>query len=163
MDSIDDLLVQWRRAGTTFDPLTEGVMGRIVRLGRYLTRLLSDSAAPYNLSGEEWEALSVLRRVGNAEATPGRLAQDLNLTPGAATARLDRLERKGLVRRQPHPTDRRTIRVELTAAGERVWREAATVPRQREQLIIEHLSEAERRQLNDLLRRLMLAFEDTRR
>lgn len=162
MDSIDDLLEQWKHAGTTFDPVTEGVLGRIVRLGRYLTRLLSDSAAAYNLSGEEWEALGVLRRVGDA-ATPGRLAQDLNLTPGAATARLDRLERKGLVRRRPHPTDRRTVCVELTAAGEHAWREAATVPRHREQIIIEHLSEAERRQLNDLLRRLMLAFEQTRR
>src|SRR5215813_9900096 len=82
MDSIDDLLAQWKRAGTAFDPLTEGVLGRLVRLGRYLTRLLSDSAAAYDLSGEEWEALSVLKRVrGEAEATPGRMAQDLSLTP----------------------------------------------------------------------------------
>ena len=164
MDSIDDLLAQWKRAGTAFDPLTEGVLGRLVRLGRYLTRLLSDSAAAYDLSGEEWEALSVLKRVrGEAEATPGRMAQDLSLTPGAATARLDRLERKGLIRRQPHPTDRRTVCVELTAAGERAWREARAVLHHREQFIIEHLSEVERRQLNDLLRQLMLAFEEARR
>src|SRR5262245_65595172 len=72
MDSIDDLLAQWKRAGTAFDPLTEGVLGRLVRLGRYLTRLLSDSAAAYDLSGEEWEALSVLKRVrGEAEAPRG--------------------------------------------------------------------------------------------
>jgi DNA-binding MarR family transcriptional regulator len=163
-DSIDELLVQWKRAGPPFDPITEGALGRIVRLGRYLTRLLSESAAAYDLSGEEWETLSVLKRVGaSEEATPGRLAQDLNFTPGAATARLDRLERKGLVRRRPHATDRRTICVELTPAGERAWREAHAVQHHREQLIIDHLSAAERKQLNDLLRRLMLAFEESRK
>lgn len=41
--------------------------------------------------------------------TPGELADRLALTSGAVTALVDRLEHLGWVRREPHPTDRRSI------------------------------------------------------
>jgi DNA-binding MarR family transcriptional regulator len=41
--------------------------------------------------------------------TPGQLGERLQLTSGSVTALADRLERMGLVRRVPHPTDRRTV------------------------------------------------------
>lgn len=41
--------------------------------------------------------------------TPGELANRLALTSGAVTALVDRLEQLGWVRREPHPTDRRSI------------------------------------------------------
>ena len=47
------------------------------------------------------------------------LASLLDLSSGGATAMVQRLERAGLVRRRPHPTDRRSFLLELTesAAG----------------------------------------------
>lgn len=41
--------------------------------------------------------------------TPGELADRLALTSGAVTALVDRLEQLGWVRREPHPTDRRSM------------------------------------------------------
>ncbi len=42
-------------------------------------------------------------------ATAGQLAAVLGLTTGSVTAVIDRLERKGYVRRMPDPTDRRKV------------------------------------------------------
>ncbi len=46
--------------------------------------------------------------------TPGQLSAALQLSAPATTAMLDRLERLGHVRRVPHPTDRRSVVVEMT-------------------------------------------------
>src|SRR4051794_28602849 len=51
-----------------------------------------------------------------------RLAEATGLSSAATTAMIDRLERKGFVRRVRHDTDRRQVLVELTAAGTaRTW------------------------------------------
>lgn len=46
------------------------------------------------------------------------LSRELSLTIGAASKLADRLERDGLARRSPHPTDRRSSLVALTESGE---------------------------------------------
>ena len=63
-------------------------------------------------------------RVGQ-RSSPGELAGDLELSSGAMTSRLDRLEDAGYVRRLPDPDDRRGIVVELTPAGAKAWPGAA--------------------------------------
>ncbi|KOX20944.1 MarR family transcriptional regulator [Saccharothrix sp. NRRL B-16348] len=50
---------------------------------------------------------------GKGPLSAGELAKEINLTPGAITGVADRLERAGLVRREPDPGDRR--RVVITA------------------------------------------------
>jgi len=61
-------------------------------------------------------------RIGEAgQATPKMLATNLEMTTGAVTAILDRLESAGLLRRLPNPADRRSTLVELTAEGTVVY------------------------------------------
>ncbi|MEM7672404.1 MAG: MarR family transcriptional regulator [Verrucomicrobiota bacterium] len=43
-----------------------------------------------------------------------QIAEKLGLTSGSVTALQDRLEKRRLIRRKPHPEDRRAILVELT-------------------------------------------------
>src|SRR5688500_5827036 len=58
-----------------------------------------------------------LRCLGLATSEPGltptRLAELAGLTTGAITGVLDRLERAEFVRREPDPSDRRRLRVQL--------------------------------------------------
>ncbi|MEV5839703.1 MarR family transcriptional regulator [Nocardia sp. NPDC052112] len=56
--------------------------------------------------------------------TARELATRMSCEPSNATFVLDRLERQDLVRRQPHPHDRRAKQIVLTAAGERRRTEA---------------------------------------
>ncbi|MFJ6677295.1 MarR family transcriptional regulator [Actinosynnema sp. NPDC091369] len=46
---------------------------------------------------------------GKGPLTAGELAKEIHLTPGAVTGVADRLERAGLVRREPDPGDRRRV------------------------------------------------------
>ena len=55
----------------------------------------------------------------------GQLSRHLMVHPTTVTLALDQLEKRNLVKRSPHPTDRRTILAVLTPAGQEVL-EAAT-------------------------------------
>ena len=47
------------------------------------------------------------------------LAEKLGVTTGTLTVTVDKLERRGLIERRRHESDRRSYRVELTAEGEK--------------------------------------------
>jgi DNA-binding MarR family transcriptional regulator len=63
------------------------------------------------LSVTETKALEVITRSG--PITPADLARMSGLAPASVTALLDRLERKRVARRVPHPTDGRRFLVEI--------------------------------------------------
>src|SRR5580658_3611941 len=46
--------------------------------------------------------------------TPGRLAECTGLTTGGVTVMLDRLEKAGIVKREPNPNDRRSVLVRVS-------------------------------------------------
>lgn len=50
------------------------------------------------------------------------LSAEIGITVGAASKFVDRLERQGLVRRRPHPGDRRSSLLSLTSAGKTAWK-----------------------------------------
>jgi DNA-binding MarR family transcriptional regulator len=54
----------------------------------------------------------------NPESTPKSAAESLELSTGATTSLIDRLENAGFVSRRAHPTDRRSVVLELAPAGE---------------------------------------------
>ncbi len=83
----------------------------------------------YDLNAAERHCLSFLVRSG--PQTASAIAREIRLTPAAVTALLDRLERRGYVRRNGDPSDRRKVLVSaaeqtaaLTAA---VYAKSATV------------------------------------
>jgi DNA-binding MarR family transcriptional regulator len=63
--------------------------------------------------------LAVLGRIGRCgPMTPGQLARAEHVQPPSMTKIIERLEGLELLRRDPHPTDRRQYLVSRTAAGE---------------------------------------------
>jgi DNA-binding MarR family transcriptional regulator len=57
------------------------------------------------------------------------LSRELSITIGAASKLVDRLENAKLATRRPHPEDRRSSLVSLTAAGQNARRGAEAVAR----------------------------------
>ena len=53
------------------------------------------------------------------ELHPGELAEKLSLVPGRMTDILKTLEKKGMIRREPDPEDRRRVLVKITPKGVR--------------------------------------------
>jgi DNA-binding MarR family transcriptional regulator len=161
-DAVDRKLEIWRRELPDLDLVTEGLVERIQKLGRYLDRSLGETAAAHGLTIGDWHLLGALRAAGPPyRVTSGGLADQLGVTAGALTGRIDRLEQRGFVRRAPDDGDRRVTHVELTDAGRDTWTAAVAVQARREQLVAAGLDEPQKEQLNSLLRLLMLSFEET--
>jgi DNA-binding MarR family transcriptional regulator len=68
--------------------------------------------------------LKALRRLAFKPMTGRQLAEALGTDPPHITVIVDELERKGLVERTPHPTDRRAKILTVTPAGQRAAQKA---------------------------------------
>jgi DNA-binding MarR family transcriptional regulator len=158
-DHVDRWLAEHELPGAV-DPEVEGIVDRINGLRRRLNRMLDETLADFDLTVGEWKALTHLQLDGPPHRkSVGQLAKWDDLSSGAMTNRIDRLEQAGLVRRVPDPDDRRGVLVELTEAGARAWEQSVSAQAEKESLVAAALSVREKRQLNALLRRLMLEFE----
>ena len=159
-DNVDRMLEVWKHELPDLDLATEGIVERIQKLNKFLDRAMNETLAEFDLDRGEWRLLGALRRSGPPyRRSPGQLADDLGLSSGAMTNRLDRLEAAGLLRRLPDPDDRRGLKVELTDAGWRAWQDSTGAQAQKEALVASALNPAEKEELNGLLRTLMLEFE----
>jgi DNA-binding MarR family transcriptional regulator len=139
----------------------EGAVERIMGLSRRLKKMMEETLEEHDLTWGEWKVLGILLHRGSPyRASPGHLAENLELSSGAMTNRLDRLEEAGLIKRLPDPSDRRGVQVELTPSGRKLYQVSTVTQAAKESLIASALNEREREQLNALLRRVMLAFEE---
>ena len=73
----------------------------------------------HGLSNAAGQTLTIIEGAGGSLA-PSIIAGRLMITTGSMTSLLDTLERRGLVRREPHPSDRRQLLVHLTDEGQRI-------------------------------------------
>jgi DNA-binding MarR family transcriptional regulator len=157
-DHIDRFLAEVDLPGVDLE--VEGIVDRINGLHRRVNRLLDETLRDHNLGEGEWKVLNQLRLAGPPHRrSAGQLAKRSELSTGAMTNRLDRLEEAGLVKRIPDPEDRRGVLVELTKAGHKAWEETLGAQAAKESLLAAALTKDEQRRLNHLLRRLMLEFE----
>src|SRR6478735_9876540 len=97
------------------------VTARLSRVGAHLARRQDAVFGRFGLGRGEVGALSALRVAGPPyRLSPTHLAKGLMLSSAGITSRIDRLERRGLVRRLDDPDDRRGVIIELTDEGQRV-------------------------------------------
>jgi DNA-binding MarR family transcriptional regulator len=85
------------------------------KASRQITMYLEDQTRELGVSPLEGHVLTYLRRY--APAPVGELVRVFGLKQSTFTSLLDRLERAGLVRREPNPADRRSFLVHLTERG----------------------------------------------
>ncbi|GAA4886552.1 MULTISPECIES: MarR family winged helix-turn-helix transcriptional regulator [Saccharopolyspora] len=96
---------------------TMAAVTSIMRVQQILQSAVDSALRPHNLTFARYEAL-VLLTFSRRGSLPMRVMGDrLQLHPTSVTNIVDRLEQDGLVRRTPHPTDRRTTLVEITDDG----------------------------------------------
>jgi DNA-binding MarR family transcriptional regulator len=124
----------------------------VSRLGYEIGGQLAEALKPL---GIEPRHFGLLRALAMSDGQSQRAIGDsLNLHPNRMVALVDELERKRLVRRRPHPTDRRAHAVVLTASGRRLLDQAFQLAVGIEQELCADLQPAERDQLLRLLARL---------
>ena len=152
-DEVDKITAAWQRERPDVDVSPLQVLSRVMRLARHLDRARREAFSAHQLDSWEFDVLSALRRAGTPYSlSAGQLGTETGVTSGTMTNRIDRLEDRGLVRREPDPVDRRGVRVFLTDAGRSAVDNALSDLMQREHTILSHLGAHQQRELADLLR-----------
>jgi DNA-binding MarR family transcriptional regulator len=83
-------------------------------LRRWVSARVQQAGADAGLSLRQYAALHGIRE---GACSPGELARLWQVTPAVLTGVIDRLERRGLVRREIDPADRRRLLLALTGEG----------------------------------------------
>src|ERR1700688_2428577 len=102
----------------SYDP-KRSIGGLLGRVKLAMGAALDAELARLDITAAQYVILMSIA-LGDAGSASG-LCKDISYDPGAMTRMLDRLERRGLVRRVAHPNDRRASNLELTAEGKAVY------------------------------------------
>lgn len=160
-DDVDQLVAAWRRERPDLDVSPLEVLSRVTRLARHLDRARRRVFASHDLESWEFDVLTALRRTGTPyELSPGKLLAQTLVTSGTMTNRIDRLAAKGLVERRPDPDDRRGVRVRLTEHGRERVDDALSGLLEHEHELLRNLGEADQHRLAELLRGLVIPFDE---
>jgi DNA-binding MarR family transcriptional regulator len=159
-DEVDRLVAAWQLVLPDLDVSPLEILSRIGRLARHLDRARRLAFSAHDLEPWEFDVLAALRRAGPPyQLSPGALLPATMVTSGTMTNRIDRLSEAGLVTRLPDEADRRGVWVRLTDEGRRRVDAALIDLLASERAILAGLSEPDRRRLADLLRGLVVPFE----
>jgi DNA-binding MarR family transcriptional regulator len=109
---------------------------------------------PFNLRPVDFSVLSVIAH--NAGITSRQLCTVLNILPPNFVAMLAGLEKRGLVERRAHPSDKRAQTLYLTQAGQKLMQEAENTAEALEIDATAKLSAKERQTLIGLLQKVYL-------
>jgi DNA-binding MarR family transcriptional regulator len=161
-DPTDSLLSGWDDARPDLEVGALQVTARLSRIGPHLARRQEAVFSRFSLNRGEVGALSALRIAGPPHRlSPTRLARGLMLSSAGVTSRIDRLERRGFVRRLDDPNDRRGVIIELTDEGLAVVDAAVAANSASDRQLLARLEPDELVQLEALLRKVLGGLELT--
>lgn len=124
-------------------------LGRIVVRWQDATQRHDEAVGEiYGLSAAERLCLSFL---WPGPQSASAIAREIRLTPAAVTTLIDRLERRGFVRRKADPSDRRKVMVEMADEAQKVTAEAYLPLGAAGAELLAKYSEAELRVVKDVL------------
>ena len=123
------------------------------RLWRASHTRIADALKSVGLTPALFGLLNVLgAREG---AIQQELSSAMGIDPSTMVSLIDELEKAGLAKRRPHPTDRRAREVAITPKGRRILERGRGLANQVDDDVLQGLTAAERRQLLTLLRRAL--------
>ena len=124
----------------------------MMKAQRTLARLATRSIEAAEVGLSDFAVMEMLLHKGPQPVN--EIGRRIELTSGAITTAVDRLEARGLVTREAHPSDRRARIVRLTAAGKSKAAEVFAVHKKAMDSAASALSKIERATLIELLKKL---------
>jgi len=159
-DGTDRVIRQWGRVRPDLDVSPIAVISRLARLRTIIADEQDAIFTEYGVSRPTFEMLVTLVRIDQpGGVSQRRLADEMGLTPGTVSPRVDRLVDDGLVVRSSDPADKRGWLVTLTDRGQELFEAVVPVHLDNEARLLASLSAEEQASLAGLLRKLLVAFE----
>jgi DNA-binding MarR family transcriptional regulator len=125
----------------------------LARTGDLVLGRVTSALQPLEVSPAGGLVLGILKDAGQP-CPPNYISERLIVSRATVTGVLDTLVKRGLVRRESHPTDRRMVLVHLTKTGFRMAETVRRTVHRGEADWMGPLSEHERSQLTELLGKL---------
>ena len=117
VDPVEWTRERWSEEGQAA-PEHFAAMASLMRAHQQMTAVLDEVLKAHDLTRTGFLLLSTLR-IARAHSRPlGRLGRQMMVHPTTVTLVIDQLEKRGLVARTRHVSDRRTILAQLTPDGE---------------------------------------------
>lgn len=110
--------------------------------------------APFGLRPVDFSVLTLIAH--NPGVTSRQLCAELDILPPNLVGMIKSLDKRGLIERKPHPSDRRAQGLHLSAEGKRLQKQAQTTATRLEHDVSHALTPAELETLNNLLRKVYL-------
>jgi DNA-binding MarR family transcriptional regulator len=124
-------------------------------LGRRVTAAYGTWLRPHGVDFSEYVVLWALRLWEPDLPAVSELRARVVMSSGGIALAIDRLDRKGLVRRKPSPADGRAVLVELTADGRRLIGELMALDLDRHEGVLDGLTAEQRGAVLDGLAELL--------
>jgi MarR family 2-MHQ and catechol resistance regulon transcriptional repressor len=131
----------------------------LARCHRALSQIAEHSVEDAGLGLSDFAALEALLHKGPLTITG--IQGKVLLASGSMTAAVDRLEKKGFIKRGAAPGDRRARVLHLTAKGKRVVETAFRRHTEELESVMAVLNPGEKRELHRLLKKLGLSAAET--
>jgi len=138
---------------TKVDKLRLGAFLSVIRFNDVATRYRAIEFAKHGSSSMRMMLMNALF-VNGGSMSPTELSKRIFRTRHSITSMVDTLERQGLVRREPNPEDRRSIRVTLTPEGRQLFERMIPVGYEISQRALSCLDDDEVVALKTLLKRV---------
>jgi len=162
-DSVDALLDSWRERRPDLDFSPVAVVSRLGRVRAHIDAELDELFAAHGLTAPSFAVLVTLARVDDgAGVSQRRLIDELGLTSGTISVRMDRLVSQGLVDRRPDPASARNTLISLTERGRELFERVVHAHLANERRLLSGLSDQQVDALAALLRKLLVEFEGSR-
>jgi DNA-binding MarR family transcriptional regulator len=118
-DPIAEARHQWVAHGWSEAADGMAVVTSLMRAHQIMLARVEEVLRPHELTFARYELLVLLLFSDNGSLALSRVGDRLQVHPASVTNVVDRLERQGMVRRVPHPSDRRATLAEITDEGRR--------------------------------------------
>jgi DNA-binding MarR family transcriptional regulator len=158
-DPIDEAGRQWRKHWGPAPVASMKAVTSVMRVQQILLARLNATLEPYGLTFARYEALMLLYFTRSGSLPLGKIGVRLQVHPTSVTNLIDGLEKLDLVRRTPHPTDRRTTLATITDAG-RELADRATQALHTDRFGLSALRRSELEEITELLRRVRVEAGD---
>ncbi|MGH1524139.1 MarR family winged helix-turn-helix transcriptional regulator [Leifsonia sp. L25] len=114
-----EIIAAWNREIPDVDASSIAVLIPLIHLAAQLNAMRDTTLRRLGINQGRLSVLGALRRSGPPyRLSAGELARQCEVTAGAITQRLDRLETAGYVTRHQNPDDRRGVSIQLTDSGQ---------------------------------------------
>jgi DNA-binding MarR family transcriptional regulator len=156
MNSVQKKVQQWSKQMPDLNTKPMALIARLQQTTKEINGELCTHFTHYKLTDASFDVLATLLRAGPPHSlSPSELIEQMHITSGTMTTRIDKLEKKDLVKRKTKKHDKRSVNVALTKKGLKLINEVILEHVKTQEKIVSVFDQQEQLVFNALLEKYL--------